>query len=86
MILINFAHPLTAAQCTGVEQCSGKPLGRLIEVKTQLNPEQPFAAQARQLVEAVGLCAEEWQTLPLVVNCARSQCRRQRHHNLSWQR
>lgn len=68
MILINFAHPLTAVQRAGVEQCSGKPLGRVIEVKTQLNPEQPFAAQARQLVEAVGLSAEEWQTLPLVVN------------------
>ena len=68
MILLNFAHPLTAAQRASVERCSGQALERVVEVKTQLNHDQPFAAQVRQLVEAVGLSSEEWQTLPLVVN------------------
>ena len=68
MILLNFAHPLTAAQRASVERCSGQALERVIEVKTQLDHDQPFAAQVRQMVEAVGLSSEEWQTLPLVVN------------------
>jgi len=68
VILLNFAHPLTAAQRASVERCSGQALERVVEVKTQLNHDQPFAAQVRQLVEAVGLSSEEWQTLPLVVN------------------
>jgi hypothetical protein len=68
MILLNFAHPLTAAQRASVERCSGQALERIIEVKTQLDHDQPFAAQVRQLVEAMGLSSEEWQTLPLVVN------------------
>jgi hypothetical protein len=68
MILLNFAHPLTATQRASVERCSGQALERVIEVKTQLNHDQPLATQVRQLVEAVGLSSEEWQTLPLVVN------------------
>jgi hypothetical protein len=42
-------------------------LERVIEVKTQLDHDQPCVAQVRQLVEAVGFSSEEWQTLPLVV-------------------
>src|SRR5215471_10738648 len=68
MILLNFAHPLTAVQRASVERCIGQALERVVEVKTQLNHDQPFAAQVRQLVEAVGLSSGEWQTLPLVVN------------------
>src|SRR5262245_66573036 len=68
MILLNFAHPLTAAQRASVERCSGQVLERVIEVKTQLNHDQPCVAQVRQMVEAVGLSSEEWQSLPLVVH------------------
>jgi len=68
MILLNFAHPLTAEQRASVERCSGQALERVIEVKTQLDHDQPCVAQVRQMVEAVGLSSEEWQSLPLVVN------------------
>lgn len=68
MILLNFAHPLTAAQRADAERYSGQALERVIEVKTQLDHEQLFVAQVRQVVETVGLTPEEWQTLPLVVN------------------
>lgn len=67
MILLNFAHPLTAAQRAEVERYSGQTVERVIEVKTQLDHEQPFVPQVRQVVEAVELTPEEWQTLPLVV-------------------
>ena len=68
MILINFAHPLTAAQRAQVEALAGSSLERVIEVPTQFNPQQPFGKQALALVREVGLTAQEWQTLPLLVN------------------
>jgi len=68
MVLLNFAHPLTAEQRASVERYSGQALERVIEVKTQLDHDQPCAAQVRQIVEAVGLSSEEWQSLPLAVN------------------
>ena len=40
----------------------------MIEVKTQFDHEQPFAGQVRELVEGIGLTAEEWQTTPLLIN------------------
>ena len=67
MILLNFAHPLTTAQRAAVERYSGQAVERVIEVKTQLDHEQPFVPQVRQVVETVELTPEEWQTLPLVV-------------------
>ncbi len=68
MLLINFSHPLTPAQRTCIEDLSGQTLERVIEVKTQLDHEEPFVTQVRQTVEAVGLTSGEWQSLPLVVN------------------
>src|SRR5690606_16910307 len=41
---------------------------RVIDVKTQFEHARPFAEQARTLVEAVGLSAQDWQTAPLLVN------------------
>jgi hypothetical protein len=67
MLLINFAHPLTAAQRADVERVSGQAVERVIEVKTQLDHERPFGSQVRQVVEAVGLTPAEWQTLPLLI-------------------
>jgi hypothetical protein len=68
MLLINFSHPLTSAQCTCIERLSGQAIDRIINIKTQFDPDQPFVEQAQQVVEAVGLCPDEWQTVPLLVN------------------
>ena len=68
MLLINFAHPLTPAQCKSIERISGQALDRVIEIKTQFDHEQPFAEQTRQVVDAAGLSSEQWQTAPLLIN------------------
>jgi hypothetical protein len=68
MTLLNFSHPLTPAHLAAIEQLTGQTVERVIEVKTQFDPEMPFAGQARALVESVGLSAQEWQTTPLLVN------------------
>ncbi len=67
MVLINFSHPLTAEQ---VAQVTGL-LGEEPEVRTvavQVDQEAGLAEQVRVLVDGVGLSAEEWQTLPVVVH------------------
>ncbi|MDE3091668.1 MAG: hypothetical protein KGJ80_20035 [Chloroflexota bacterium] len=67
MILLNFSHPLTPAQIAQLETLTAQPIGRVIEQMPQFDHAQPFAEQARELVDAVGLSPQEWQTLPLVV-------------------
>ena len=68
MILLNFSHPLTPKQVQRTGELIGQPLTRVVEVPTQLDHEQPFAQQVRELVDGIGLSAEQWQTTPLLVN------------------
>lgn len=68
MVILNFTHPLTASQTSALEQLSGQRIERVIEVKTQLDPTQPFVAQASALIDSIGLTEAEWQTLPLLIN------------------
>ena len=67
MILLNFSHPLTSAQLSTIKQL-GREIERVIDIKTQFDPDQPFAEQARQVVDAVGLSSEQWQTALLLIN------------------
>ncbi len=68
MIVVNFAHPITAEQREEIARLAGRPVERVIDVPTQLDENQDFAPQVAALVAGVGLTAEEWQTLPLLVN------------------
>ncbi len=68
MTLLNFSHPLTPAHLAAIEQLTEQQVERVIDVKTQFDNETPFVEQARVLVKSVGLSAEEWQTLPLLIN------------------
>jgi hypothetical protein len=67
MIVINLAHPLTAAQQAAIETGAGQAIERLIERMAQFDPEQAFAGQARRLVDDLGLTPAEWQQAPLLV-------------------
>lgn len=68
MILLNFAHPLTAEQLAQVAALTGQPVTEVRGEMPQLNHALPFAEQVRALVARVGLSPEEWQTTPLLVN------------------
>ncbi|MCL5999090.1 MAG: CRISPR-associated protein Csx15 [Chloroflexi bacterium] len=68
MLLLNFAHPITPAQRARIEELAGQSVERVVDVPAQFDPAQPYAEQARALVEAAGLTSQEWQTLPLLVN------------------
>jgi transposase len=68
MLLLNFSHPLTEAQRAEIETLTGQPIERTYAVMPELDHEQPFAEQACELADAVGLAPDEWQTEPLLVN------------------
>jgi hypothetical protein len=68
MILLNFSHPLTPDHLRQIEARTGRKVERVIEVHSQIDPQQPLAQQVMDLVDQAGLSPTEWQTLPLLVN------------------
>jgi len=68
MLLLNFSHPLTPEQLQRIGELSGQQVERVMDIPTQFDHEQPFAQQVRELVDGIGLGAEQWQTTPLLVN------------------
>ncbi len=67
MILLNFSHPLTPAHLSQVQALTGQVVERVVEVNSQIDPQQALLPQASALVEACGLSPAEWQTQPLLV-------------------
>jgi len=68
MVLLNFAHPLTPAHIAQIEALTGQNVDRVVEIPTQIDPQQPLIPQVVALTDACGLSPAEWQTLPLLVN------------------
>ena len=68
MIVLNFAHPLIAEHLAHIQALSDQPVERVIDAPVQFDHGRPFAAQARDLVDSLGLSSVEWQTLPLLIN------------------
>lgn len=68
MLVLNFAHPLTAAHLARVGELAGRPVERVIAVPAQFDHAAPFDGQVRGLLAAVGLTADDWQTTPVIVN------------------
>ena len=68
MILLNFSHPLTPDHLRQIEALTGRTVERVIEVHSQIDPQQPLAQQVVALVDQAGLSPAEWQTLPLLIN------------------
>jgi len=68
MIILNFAHPLTPEHRQQIEELAGQPIERVIDISSQIDQQQPLAAQVAALADQAGLSPAEWQTLPLLVN------------------
>ncbi len=68
MILLNFAHPLTPDHLQQIETIAGHKVERVIEIPSQIDPQQPLVPQVIALADQAGLSPAEWQTLPLLVN------------------
>jgi hypothetical protein len=68
MILLNFSHPLTSDHLQQVETLTGQRVERVIEIRSQIDPQQPLVPQVVALAGQAGLSPAEWQALPLLVN------------------
>jgi hypothetical protein len=68
MILLNFSHPLTPAHLRQIGTLTGRAIERVIEIHSQIDPQQPLAPQVTALIDQTGLSPAEWQTLPLLIN------------------
>jgi hypothetical protein len=68
MILLNFAHPLTTEQLRHIEALLGQPIDRVIEIPSQVDPQQPLAPQVVAMADAAGLTSQQWQTESILIN------------------
>ncbi len=68
MILLNFAHPLSPENLARIEALTGQKVERVVEIHSQIDPQQPLVPQVAALADRCGLSPVEWQTLPLLVN------------------
>lgn len=68
MILINFSHPLTAAQLAEIEALTGQPVTRLVDLVVQFDNSRPFPEQFQALMSGLSISAAELQTEPVLVN------------------
>lgn len=62
MIILNFSHPLTAAQREALERMAGRPAAQVLDVPVHFDVAQPFAPQARALLDALALTSDDWQS------------------------
>ena len=68
MLLLNFAHPLTADQVKKIEDITSQPVERVLEVHTQIDAQQPLIPQVVALADQVGFSTRAWQTQTCLVN------------------
>jgi hypothetical protein len=68
IVVVNFAHPLTAPQRAQVEALVGQHLARVLDAPAHVDVDRELEPQVTALVDQVPLSSEEWQTAPLVVN------------------
>lgn len=68
MLLLNFSHPLTAAQREQIEAASGKKIREVKNVSVHFDAAKTYAAQITALVDAIGLSPEQWQNEPILLN------------------
>jgi hypothetical protein len=68
MILLNFSHPLTPEHLRQIETLTGQTIARVMEIHSQIDPQQSLASQVTALVDQAGLSPAEWQTSALLVN------------------
>ncbi len=68
MIVINFSHPLTQVQITAIENLVGNVIQEIIQIKMQLDPQQPFGEQVKPLIKSIPLPSQQWQTEAILIN------------------
>ncbi|MGB9887666.1 MAG: CRISPR-associated protein Csx15 [Moorellales bacterium] len=68
MRIVNFSHPLTAENLAEVEALVGTAVSEVIEVPSQVDPQQPLEPQVESWLEGLNLTPRQWQTELLLFN------------------
>ena len=68
MILVNFAHPITAEQQARAEELTGRAIAEARDAICQFDNERPFAGQVAAQLDMVGLSATAWQQEAILIN------------------
>lgn len=68
MIVLNFSHPLPAAQVRRLEELTGEQVTEVQQFPVQFDNDRPFPEQAATLVDSIPLSSEAWQTQLILVN------------------
>lgn len=69
MQVLNFSHPMLSEQLAALADImEGVTIGRVVDVKVQLNQDQPFGPQIAALVEGIGWTPTQWQHNQFVVS------------------
>ena len=55
MLILNLSHPLTPAHLAQLESLTGQRVERVLDIKSQIDPQQPLAPQVTALVDSAGL-------------------------------
>jgi len=68
VILINFAHPLTADDITAIGALAKQPLTEIRNINAQLDPQGDITVQVEAILDGIGLSPQEWQNMPIIIN------------------
>jgi hypothetical protein len=68
MLLLNFSHPLTDAQCKQIAALADMSIEEVRTIHVHIRQKEPFEPQIVTIVDSAGLSSQEWQTRPILIN------------------
>ena len=68
ILVLNFAHPLTAQQQAQIEELSSTTIENIINIPTLINEEERLEPQIANLIEAVDQSIHDWHKRDILIN------------------
>ena len=68
IILLNFAHPLTAEDITAINNLAKQPILDIKNIDAQIDPQGNVTVQVEEILNRAGLSSEQWQQTPIIIN------------------
>ena len=68
ILVLNFAHPLTAQQQTQIENLSGTSVEDIITIPTLISEEEPLQPQITSLIDAIDQSTPDWHKRHILIN------------------
>lgn len=68
MLLLNYAHPITDSQRIQIEELTGQSITSIVDLPSQIDPQQPLGPQIITLADAAGLTPQQWQSEAILIN------------------